>query len=471
MDYYYYDDTSVVVDSEMEDAYDNSDTLEMDTDTVMTDLDDTEKKKNLRNKSLRILKTWANDTIANIVRRCSNKLDYCLLIGSEQKPLEIYMQYCSFNYFMSGHGIGNPLANGYNFLLNYYRQFTNGARVVCSSILKSSRDRGSDNLFYEYVVGKYLNRYISNNCPFFVHTHGLFRHRNGTESIFYGKYRRCNPLDKNDVQQLLPVLNNYKSLDRSHREELFRISYHEPESLCILIESVPDPVTLYDILRNDDRNFYTFSLVPVLFQIYSTLNKYRSVFTHYDLHSNNILLTRIPGYYFEYVFALKNKTQPLIVTCEYILKIIDYGRAYCAHTERFVETLCRLNPELQNTKLCDINKQNYPGSGLNYLIQDHYLNDIKSSRNNISADLRLLTDIFQKNYVSGLKYAPELFNLGNMLVYDNVYCTQEIKDKGYPNRIYNVSDAYNFLLQLCNNPLYQHGNRGTKVQIHIDMRI
>ena len=45
MDYYYYnDDTSVVVDSEMEDTYDNSDTLEMDTDTVMTDLDDTEKK-------------------------------------------------------------------------------------------------------------------------------------------------------------------------------------------------------------------------------------------------------------------------------------------------------------------------------------------------------------------------------------------------------------------------------------------
>ena len=117
MDYYHYDDTSVVVDSEMEDTYDNSDTLEMDTDTVMTDLDDTEKKKNLRNKSLRILKTWANDTIANIVRRCSNKLDYCFLIGSEQKPLEIYMQYCSFNYFASGKGIGKESMNGFNFLL------------------------------------------------------------------------------------------------------------------------------------------------------------------------------------------------------------------------------------------------------------------------------------------------------------------------------------------------------------------
>ena len=135
------------------------------------------------------------------------------------------------------------------------------------------------------------------------------------------------------------------------------------------------------------------------------------------------------------MFELKNTTQQLTVRCEYIVKIID--------------------------------KPNDPGSGLNYLIQDHYLSDIKSSRNNISADLRLLTDIFQKHYMSGVAYVPELFNLGNILVYDNVYCTQEIKDKGYPYTINNVSVAYNFLLQLCNNPQYQQQYSDTKVPIHI----
>ena len=171
------------------------------------------------------------------------------------------------------------------------------------------------------------------------------------------------------------------------------------------------------------------------------------------------------------MFALKNTTQPLTVRCEYIVKIIDYGRAYCAHTERFVETLCRANPELQNTKLCDINKSNYPGSGLTYLIQHHKMSDIMSNRNNISADLRLLTDLFQKHYTFGVACVPELFNLSNILVYDNLYCTQEIKDKGYPYTINNVSDAYNFLLQLCHNLLYQQQYSGTKVRIHIDMRI
>ena len=185
------------------------------------------------------------------------------------------MQYCSFNYFASGKGIGTESMNGFNFLLNDYREFKSGPKVYCSSILKSSRNKNADNLFYEYVVGKYLNRYISNNCPFFVHTHGLFQHHNGTEDIFFNKHKRKQELNKNDVKQLLPLLNNNLKLNNTGRQQLFKLSYHEPQSLCILIESVPKPVTLHDMLRTMDRNFYTFSLVPIYF-------RYIALFTSTD---------------------------------------------------------------------------------------------------------------------------------------------------------------------------------------------
>ena len=173
------------------------------------------------------------------------------------------------------------------------------------------------------------------------------------------------------------------------------------------------------MLHKNDRNFYELSFVPILFQVYSTLHKYRNKFTHYDLHCLNIVITKIPGFYFEYNFLINKRRQTVTITCEYIAKILDYGRAYCEDSHRFIEKLCETNPELRSTKLYSNRVEfDYPGSGLDFLVEETDQSKIISIKNNVSADLRLLNEIFLKYYL-GVQLPEELINLKDQLLYHN----------------------------------------------------
>ena len=75
----------------------------------------------------------------------------------------------------------------------------------------------------------------------------------------------------------------------------------------------------------------------VLFQVYAFLRIYQNVFTHYDLHIENVLLISIPNHTLYFSYTDTNSKQKIAFISKYLVKIIDYGSYYCQKiTESFV---------------------------------------------------------------------------------------------------------------------------------------
>ena len=263
-------------------------------------------KSHRKSRRTQLLQIFARNILQNdIIKRCSHNFDYCFLIGSEQKTLDIYMKYKYFFFLIKAERIGTPSRNGFNYLLHYSRELHNNKTVHSTCVLKSSKHTNSDNLLYEYVVGKFLNDRLSKTCPFFVYTHALYM---------------CENPHVRDTMELsirVPcefIKDNLTLLCyESDTTSVLQQSYDDPLSLSLLIEGVSNGINLSAMLQDDI--FYRTDLVPVLLQIYSTLHKYKDEFTHYDLHAGNVLLTGIHDSYFEYTF----RQSGLVMNSRYLL--------------------------------------------------------------------------------------------------------------------------------------------------------
>jgi hypothetical protein len=179
-----------------------------------------------------------------------------------------------------------------------------------------------------------------------------------------------------------------------------------------------------------------------------------NIFTHYDLHSENILLYECDNYsYVHYHYHLLDG-QIISFKSRFIAKIIDYGRSY-------------FNDKEENKSSADIYKnvckirECQPDCGYDYgfgwltppLSKDNYY--ISSSESNISHDLRLLNDIklykFHKKIIN--KSLKQLFEL---FVYEEIYGTKPLISKS--NLILNVRDVYKELLSILKEPIIMINN-------------
>ena len=124
------------------------------------------------------------------------------------------------------------------------------------------------------------------------------------------------------------------------------MSCEHPTKICILIEGIPKTNSLWKILIKKNIDFYQHNLIPVLFQVYGALHKIRNEFTHYDLHYDNILLTELPNNYFSYNFNTEKNVYN--VHSKYMVKIIDYGRSYCAESQNIIKDLCENVPAFKH---------------------------------------------------------------------------------------------------------------------------
>ena len=192
-------------------------------------------------------------------------------------------------------------------------------------------------------------------------------------------------------------------------------------------------------------------LLCILFQIYAPLAMLSNNFTHYDLHTKNVLLYKLnKNQYIEYHYH--NKNNVYIMKCNMMAKIIDYGRCYFYKDHLH-------NSKIISTQICDEAKCD-PECGINVgynfltekspskIIQHFY---ISSQQNNISHDLRLLYIIKQITKIARLK--GRTLNIINKVKYDTDYGTAEIKTKT-KNEINNVVDAYNEFKTELINPLF-----------------
>jgi hypothetical protein len=341
--------------------------------------------------------------------------------------------------------IGSVSANGFVKELTYiHRGYT------ANAVLKSSAEYNSDNLLYEALVGFFLNK-MSALYPSFVETYGLYQyHWDGLA------YDACKNDKLTDPTVLSVGLKRISESARDIGSFHVRNSCLSPTSMAVLIQHLKAAKTISE--KCSDKAFVTNDLMYVLYQVYMTLSSMSDVFTHYDLHRDNVLVYEpVKGSHIEYHYHLADGKET-VFNSKYIAKIIDYGRCYYhdvdsasnfSESKRFYDNL-----------VCKECKPRC-GKGRGYEWLEYKENRMKtamyicSQRVNPSHDLRLLNSIGNK--VKGMD--PALQTLLGRIVYGQgvakgkgMYGTEPNPKSGLPWRINNVNDVFASLDDLVNQP-------------------
>lgn len=342
----------------------------------------------------------------NIV--CQNS-GACMAFGTNISELNNFFSgFTDFRYVSSPiRKIGENTNNGIVTEIEYERNKYKAYAVLKTAIIKSS-----DNLAYEYVVGnKFINR-IMKVFPCFVETYGLYYNKfEDAPEIISWKRKISKPsITLTESEELLASLSLQNSSD-------FKKACTESNKISILIQHIQNARSLQDMLT---KKFIVTELAYVLFIVYQALSALRKTFTHYDLHTGNVLIYQPdPDKYIEYHYY---ETNDNIITFKSscIPKIIDYGRSYFDNgnvtSKKIYDYLCTLPDCGEGDYACGYS------SGFAYMQPlDPFF--ISTSQKNESHDLRLLKNISEiiKELDKGVKYKyispdPELCGEPNCVI-------------------------------------------------------
>jgi hypothetical protein len=424
------------------------------------------KEKQRIKAQLNITKTLKKGHIEskNLQTLCSDS-SICIAFGKNaDKISQFFNNFKKFDYVkLPIRRIGVPSVNGFIHEIEYSRFNYNAY-----SILKSSASVTADNLFYEYKVGQYINT-VNKILPSFVETYGLFQYKN---NIIYDHFKKKKVFTKN-------VLTDAFSL----QTPTIKDACEKSNFMCILVQHIKNAETLKSFMNN--RDFINSDLMNVLFQVYASLSRLSGSYTHYDLHTSNVLLYKPVDkkyiiYHYHFASGLNGKSNIFSFKCQYIAKIIDYGRSH--YNENASNNSRKLHEEICKIKECEPKCGEYVGfTSLQDEVKPPAFSYIESTNVNESHDLRLLSDLRNEWGLETIN--PTINGIFKKIVYgrgltkkDKPYGTREEKKSGLPKKINNVTDAYlsilNYLqlpnIQTLNNNLYSSAYGYTKLgDLHI----
>ena len=410
----------------------------------------------------------------------------CMAFGRYNKMIEKY-----FEGFEKLKFLQTPIqriSNGANGFVHELVHKRGG--YVANSILKSSRSETSDNLFYEYLVGQYTNK-LCPLFPCFIKTYGWFVH---TPDEYLDYFWDFMSQEKNtEIDDKNELINTLKIKSPVITQESFEFACSHSKYLAILIQHVKSGIVLEERIKNSllteiVDSFLTNEIINILYQVYMPLATLANTFTHYDLHTSNVLLCEpVLGKYIDYKYIL-NDGNTIEFKSKYIVKIIDYGRSFfddqfntdiSGSSKKIYETILGIKKctTTQNTEI------NYLSGFQNMEPDDGNFYYISSSTRNISHDLRLLFELkikLEKYYGFDRQKLEVLnpgllkifdiieygrtqynkdgkiwsnYNVKNPLFKDALYGTKEIYDSnplvdGMPTKITNVIDAHQALKKI-----------------------
>jgi hypothetical protein len=375
-----------------------------------------------------------SEKVKNKLESLCKTSGFCLIVGFQTNPIKKFFNNFTDMKYLSDEPIkkiGAKSVNGFVFELHYKRRDYNSY-----SVMKSTQDTfGADNLSYEYVVGQFVNK-LCKVYPCFIETYGFFHYNTVDDFIYCGNTPQ---ISSSEFKKRITHINipQYKiNLDFACQQHTF---------ISVMIQHLKKSIPIVKIFRTYDLQnlqfFIRVHLLPILYQIYLPLSMLRNTFTHYDLHSNNVLLCDL-GYsnYIRMHYCSNKKT--VSFNTRYISKIIDYGRCFFKDTDANIESKTVHN-KLGNIPSCQ------PKNGYNYgfaLLKE-------ALDKNVSSDLWFMDCI--KNTVSKnisrmvKKYegCAHLEPFVKLLTELNIPTAQpESNPKiGYPERINNVYDMQLFL--------------------------
>ena len=279
-----------------------------------------------------------NPHLSGVVKMECKNPDNCLALGPFGDTLKRY-----FNNFTDLSLINNarlkrlgaPSQNG--FVIEV--PFVKGGYTAFNA-LKCSSSEDSDNLFYEYYVGnEYINKQI-HKLPCFVETYGCY---------YFGKpngYNGINSPDKWDNLRRAARTKNFTNINLQSELTPYKFddtlltsisnSCVKNKIICIMIQHFDNARSLKDEY-NDNFDNIKYDLYNLLYQVYFGLvqlninpltKEINKTYTHYDLHTGNVLLYK-PFVGNKYI-TMRYHVGDLVYefNTEYICKIIDYGRNY-----------------------------------------------------------------------------------------------------------------------------------------------
>ena len=405
---------------------------------------------------------YINDTFKNI---CP-KSGVCIALGQYTK--QIYNYFLGFTNFnlvsKSPKAIGSPSVNGFVYQISYERD-----GYKAKSVLKSSRLDRADNLLYEYLAGQYINKQCS-VFPCFIQTYGFFKYRTdelwekmsnrdgriSPTELIEGIIKGKDELQPIRLKQQQPCFSDKKN-KRTQRictseESLLGFACTNSKYLAILIENVEGKTLKSKMI--DSPPFVSNDLLYVLYQVYMPLATLADEYTHYDLHTSNVLVYELDGgKYINYRYVYRNGNI-VEFKSKYIAKIIDYGRSYfndsknnnvSGSSKKIYDNICK------NVGECDFVQESHVcGENYGFATLGKNTSSVMSSVRNISHDLLLLKKVKTQviiNSTTGinLKY----LEFRDMLKKVNPSDTGNVeKIKSELGKIENIFDAHNELKKL-----------------------
>jgi hypothetical protein len=240
---------------------------------------------------------------------CSDS-NVCIAFGIEDNKIQQFFNgFTNFQYVVAPiKRIGEKSINGFVNEIMYERN-----NYIAYAVLKSSQRSDAGNLFYEYIVGKYLNK-MSVYYPCFLKTYGIYQYTN---------------IDDYNTMKDNITINNTDILKRG----LEKVNISEPPSgndflsACKISQYIS---ILSQHVKNATMILKFTGIHPyfLLYQIYFTLHCMRKNYTHYDLHCANVLCYN-PGLnnYIHFMYHLNNG-EVVDFVCSYLAYIIDNGMCY-----------------------------------------------------------------------------------------------------------------------------------------------
>ena len=204
-------------------------------------------------------------------------------------------------------------------------------------------DPFSDNLLYEYHMGLHINK-LRQKYPCFINTYALF-YLNSYVKNDISKFFKSMPFITNDDVKTGKLKNIVSKIEDIETLPSLANSGHERLNFAILLEYI-EGKTLKSM--NSEIKDYI-ELAKIYYQIYGPLAKLDGYFTHNDLHTDNIMITKMnTPIHFTYNLGEKDEENVSFKT-KYLARMIDYGRA-------------RIDPKYSSINLNDfyvnVNKDN-----------------------------------------------------------------------------------------------------------------
>jgi hypothetical protein len=354
----------------------------------------TRKNKNNRNRYNKFRGGELDQNVKNIVSQniqnkdnnlgkllqvsCKNS-DNCLALGPYDEAIKRFFDNFKnlslINNSKSKH-IGAPSKNGFIIELPFTK-----LNYTAYTALKCSSKPESDNLMYEYFVGKYfINNYLK-KLPCFLETYDLYEFidENAYDSV--KKAASSKTINTIDIQSKIK-LNNF---DINDLKSSFANSCSLNKRLCILIQHFDKFTSLYDYTQIK----ITHEMYYLFYQLYYGLCLLGKNYTHYDLHANNVFLYK-PFDGDQCILMRYHRNGKIFkFKSEYIVKIIDYGRNYfnngTTNTKEIVENYICHSPECDPTCGVDFGYEIITGSTNDPNFDFYWINPVEP---NVSHDLR-----------------------------------------------------------------------------------